>query len=178
VDCLDFLRQPGTRLVTWPGSSRITTTPEHSTVPPVPRNTGRNAEQIPRPPRHPSGPNSQLHRGSAADTGQPEDRGRSRSGRSTDPPRPASVGARRRWSGPPVASDNDPHPSATHRLPVFMPASPHRRQHLPGREAGAAGVPGALEQSECGPPGPQPAVLLGTPLDSCRSWSEVPGPPV
>jgi len=48
-------------------SSRITTTPEHSTVPPVPRNTGRNAEQIPRPPRHPSGPNSQLHRGSAAD---------------------------------------------------------------------------------------------------------------
>jgi len=67
VDCLDFLRQPGTRLVTWPGSSRITTTPEHSTVPPVPRNIGRNAEQIPRPPRHPSGPNSQLHRGSAAD---------------------------------------------------------------------------------------------------------------
>ena len=122
-------------------------------------------------------PDSQLHRGSAADTGQPEDRGRSRSGRSTDPPRPASVGARRRWSGPPVASDNEPHPSATHRLPVFMPASPHRRQHPPGREAGAAGVPGALEQSECGPPGPQPAVLLGTPLDSCRSWSEVPGPP-
>ena len=33
-------------------------------------------------------PDSQLHRGSAADTGQPEDRGRSRSGRSTDPPRP------------------------------------------------------------------------------------------
>jgi len=60
VDCLDFLRQPGTRLVTWPGSSRITTTPEHSTVPPVPRNTGRNAEQIPRPPRHPSGPTANF----------------------------------------------------------------------------------------------------------------------
>ena len=58
--CLDFLRQPGTRLVTWPGSSRITTTPEHSTVPPVPRNTGRNAEQIPRPPRHPSGPTANF----------------------------------------------------------------------------------------------------------------------
>ena len=36
MDCLDFLRQPGTRLVTWPGSSRITTTPEHSTVPQFP----------------------------------------------------------------------------------------------------------------------------------------------
>src|SRR5664279_5338570 len=41
--------------------------------------------------------------------------------------RPASAGARRRWSGPPVASDNEPHPSATHRLPVFMPASPIAR---------------------------------------------------
>jgi hypothetical protein len=66
---------------------------------PSSRNTGRNTGSFPARTTC-EWPGPRPRPGSAADTNRPPGRSRSRSGRSTDPPRPAGLATRRRWCDP------------------------------------------------------------------------------